>query len=1082
MHIKKMIFAIICIISCLIIMSNENVESLNTFIELSHEPPSYLWNSDWSYYQELDMPINTNDLYSKNQPIDIKIEFENQCWANNEYHNSIRICCWLEENWYELDSQIYNLNFTHNSSYINNCRIIFLVPEFANGNERYFIYYDNSEKPKNNYVDHIQIEDAYYYYEPITGISVEGDYYKIIEDGFIVYGIGQKGQVMNRKLSQIVIKMKPNTKVFDIMQTELLTSFSFSYYKGPDDSDEVSSDQILISKEVFVDGNLMTEFGIISESSSSKLRTTNVYKYYYCPTIDKKIIVNVKHEVFEEVLVEGVEDIDGRFGSIISYKSKSSSLKKMVFGNILPYIHIYGNNDRIKEYQLNIDPESKDREWIISHKDDCDLGNNAWISYDMGENGISHGIIFSSNKNIIKNGNDERDGIEIKAAEKEYLNIVGTEIDYASIGFGRNSYVENGYHDLIIPKNLIVEFTVEFITIQDRGYRTIDKESEIFHELIKYYEENKNDKFEGHDNIYTLTITPHLSGRILSYPNLVNISNNNFPVIFAELYQNNTIIYSNTVQKSVIGRQVIKFPKLSPGLYSIKIYRKFGNNTIFIGFGYTDLKKDVNLHIYCTWRKKIQINILDQNNNYIRDIEVKILKDNLIVNTNYSNIDGNFFIDVPFNLFDNYEFENINNFSLNSLYKLSSPYIIKCYYKGFNIYEKEFLSSEKTIDIEFNLNDLIIDLKDKIGFSPGVNINIFLTSKEMEVPIDIIPVEIEKGKYLFENLPSANYEVQVIYGSFSNKKSLIIPDIGNFINMEFNALYNIKTKLYNSHGENLNDNDIEIVVFREGIKIFEDISIDDVIRLPPGKYTVNVYENKQLIGSKTLDLVNDKNINIVTIIPSIITVIISILSLSFIGLFFILIIIKKITFNSLLKIIAIFLIIFSIFQPWWNLNSTNDYLMVEKTSSMYIYSYSMIDKISYNNEIYQDLATIPEEFTEFLLVLIIILYSGLLLMGISFMPNIFLRRRFSLILVFSSILFVILVNTAFTYGMIKITELSLGSLQGNGILDIILPNGDTAYMNSSWGLGIGFYICIFSSLILIFAGFVDFFKKKKSSK
>ena len=423
MHIKKMIFAIICIISCLIIMSNENVESLNTFIELSHEPPSYLWNSDWSYYQEIDMPINTNDLYSKNQPIDIKIEFENQCWANNEYHNSIRICCWLEENWYELDSQIYNLNFTHNSSYINNCRIIFLVPDFANGNERYFIYYDSSEKPKNNYVDHIQIEDAYYYYEPITGISVEGDYYKIIEDGVIIYGIGQKGQVMNRKLSQIVIKMKPNTKVFDIMQTELLSSFSFSYYKGPDDTDEVSSDQILISKEVFVDGNLMTEFGIISESSSSKLRTTNLYKYYYCPTIDKKIIVNVKHEVFEEVLVEGVEDIDGRFGSIISYKSKSSSLKKMVFGNILPYIHIYGTNDRIKEYQLNIDPESKDREWIISHKDDCDLGNNAWISYDMGENGISHGIIFSSNKNIIKNGNDERDGIEIKAVEKEYLNI-----------------------------------------------------------------------------------------------------------------------------------------------------------------------------------------------------------------------------------------------------------------------------------------------------------------------------------------------------------------------------------------------------------------------------------------------------------------------------------------------------------------------------------------------------------------------------------------------------------------------------------------------------------------------------------
>jgi len=192
----------------------------------------------------------------------------------------------------------------------------------------------------------------------------------LIEDEFIVYGIGQKGQVMNRKLSQIVIKMKLNTKEFDIMNTELLASFSFSYHEGLKDSDEISSDQVLISKEIFVDGNLMTSFGIISESLSKNLRTTNIYRYYYSPTENKKILVNVKHEVLEESKVKGIENIDGRFCSLISYKSKSSSLKKMVFGDILPYLHIYGINNRIKEYQLNIDPESKERDWIISYEDD----------------------------------------------------------------------------------------------------------------------------------------------------------------------------------------------------------------------------------------------------------------------------------------------------------------------------------------------------------------------------------------------------------------------------------------------------------------------------------------------------------------------------------------------------------------------------------------------------------------------------------------------------------------------------------------------------------------------------------------
>ena len=161
MHIKKLIIAIIYILSSLIIISNINIESINALDIISQEPPSFSWNSEWSYYQEIIVPIKTSDKYSKYQPVDIRIEFENDCWAKDESNNSIRICCWLENNWYELESQTYNLNYTDNS-FINDCRIVFLIPEFSNGNERYFVYYDESEKPKNNYIDHIKIEDAYY--------------------------------------------------------------------------------------------------------------------------------------------------------------------------------------------------------------------------------------------------------------------------------------------------------------------------------------------------------------------------------------------------------------------------------------------------------------------------------------------------------------------------------------------------------------------------------------------------------------------------------------------------------------------------------------------------------------------------------------------------------------------------------------------------------------------------------------------------------------------------------------------------------------------------------------------------------
>ena len=76
MHIKKSIITIICILSSLILISTVNVESINTLDIISHETPSYSWDSDWSYNQEVNIPITTSNVYSKYQPIDIRIEFD----------------------------------------------------------------------------------------------------------------------------------------------------------------------------------------------------------------------------------------------------------------------------------------------------------------------------------------------------------------------------------------------------------------------------------------------------------------------------------------------------------------------------------------------------------------------------------------------------------------------------------------------------------------------------------------------------------------------------------------------------------------------------------------------------------------------------------------------------------------------------------------------------------------------------------------------------------------------------------------------------------------------------------------------
>jgi len=1059
------------------------VSSVVTMPVSSEDNPPPFWNESWPYRQEIKIPISIENSYAKYQPIDIRIEFEKNCWAKNENEHSIRVCCWDGNTWHELESQIYHLNFT-NVDNIHSCRLVFIIPDIADGKERYFIYYDENEKPSPNYIDHVNVEDEYYYYEPISGISVEGDYYKITEDNHIIYVVGQKGQVVDRRLSQCVIKMKKNTEKFEIMNSDLLASFAFSYHHGVEDKHEISSDQLLVSKEISIDGNLMVELGIISESSNKQLRTSNIYKYYYCPTIDKRISVKVKHEVLEDVLVSGVVNVDGRYGTLISLKSKSIAIKKMCFGEILPYVHVYGENDRIKEFKMNKNPEGKEREWIISYLDNCDIGKDAWISYDEGDSGKCHSILFSSNKDIVKQGENERDGIEVKVAVREYLDIVGTEVDYASIAFGRNSYEEDRDHDVNIPGDLIVEFEAEFFTVEDGNYENVSEESKLFRTLAKHRYEYEDDLFEGDQNIHTLTIIPHMSGRIISYPYLVTLTGLALPVTWVELYQNNSLISSGAVHKPFVGFQTIKFPKLIAGEYTIKIYRKIGNDTKkYIGFGSIKIEEDLVLHIYCTWQKSIKITAHDQYDINIKDIDLVLLKENIVVLNNITGNAKETTLNVPFNLFDSYALlkgKQIEGKMLSFPFNLSDPYVLKAFYKGFIIYDDEITRLQKSVDIDIHLYNLTVNIEDRLGLDPGVDVRPFLTSSEMHRPLEIIPKDMENGKYLFERLPAATYEFHISYGTFSDIKTIHIPKDGDYANFRFSANFDLTTELLNSRGEYIQDINHEIEITRGGWKIHEPILSGEIITLPPGKYTINVYSEGKLIGSKSIDLANNRNIKIVTTIESILPTIVTGMILIFIGeLVVLLLLFKKISLNSFLKLMAMAIILASLFQPWWVLDAASDKDLIKKNSVMYIIPPTMIDSIRYENKLYLDLATIPEVFTNFLEILLIIVVSGLVLMGISFIPNVVLRRHFSIGLISASILFLILVSAAFSLGMSKICEISLGSLQGEEILDITLPTGETAYMAANWGLGIGFYFCIVPTLILVAAGTIDFLRKKE---
>jgi len=91
--------------------------------------------------------------------------------------------------------------------------------------------------------------------------------------------------------------------------------------------------------------------------------------------------------MLKNAIVQGIDNIDGRFGSIISINHGALLLSLLNFGEIYPYLNFYDEDGKIEQYQLNQNPATKDREWIVTFKNDASLGGEAWLCYGEGREG-----------------------------------------------------------------------------------------------------------------------------------------------------------------------------------------------------------------------------------------------------------------------------------------------------------------------------------------------------------------------------------------------------------------------------------------------------------------------------------------------------------------------------------------------------------------------------------------------------------------------------------------------------------------------------------------------------------------------
>jgi len=815
---------------------------LTVFIpNISRAEESPWWNENWSYRQEIFIPIDTSDNYAKYQPIDIPINFNNTCWAKNEVEHSIRVVFQLEDIFIELDSQIYDLDFDNNEV-LNSCNLVFLIPEQANGEEKYFVYYDKVSKSGPNYKKRIEIDESYYKYEPIQGLGFESSYFKITQGEEIIYAVNKEGTVLGDKVSQQVTRLKKGAKDILPHNGDQVASFGFNYWWYKDDEwCGISSSERFISKQLFVNGNLMVKFGIVSESENGLLRSTVIYKYYFCPTEDKRLYTHVKHEVINYPLPKG-EEIDVAYIILSCGGLKSSTIDELNFGEIPPYLHFYSDEERVKSHNFDQYPDYSDWQAIIHKSDDYDLGSIPWLSIDYGESGKAHGVIFNST-NVLKSGTDERNGIEIQLFEAKSIQYPGLDGRIAELYIMRNAFEPHEPNDEIIPKDYIVEFDAEYFTTENGGYPGVEKEADFYQKLISYQPEVEDVVDEEEDvEKYVLTVYPHLPRSLLLKYRISTLLLRS-PQITVELIRNGESIgYCKTHRvpitedikidwKNISFFRKIIFTNIPSGKYVVKVWLEktiFSDEKEFIGYRIVDLNKDEKIRIFCKHQGKISISVDNQNDNGIENVKLTLLDDELVISESVTDSSGKALIKAPCGI--------------------GSKYTLNTTYKGFFIDNQNIRLGRirqylpKRVHLSFDTHDLEINIFDSEDKIPDFKVDLSVTSDEMQLPVTIKPNSTTDGNYIFKALFPAVYILKINYGQFEVKEKITIHNLSKF-NIK---LYDLKALIkddWNLSPEapidvSLTSKDFEKTVVLNAIKLSSDEYLFSDIY--PGNYTIKI--------------------------------------------------------------------------------------------------------------------------------------------------------------------------------------------------------------------------------------------------
>jgi hypothetical protein len=192
---------------------------------------------------------------------------------------------------------------------------------------------------------------------------------------------------------------------------------------------------------------------------------------------------------------------------------------------------------------------------------------------------------------------------------------------------------------------------------------------------------------------------------------------------------------------------------------------------------------------------------------------------------------------------------------------------------------------------------------------------------------------------------------------------------------------------------------------------------------------------------------------------------------------------KKFSLRSALKCAALALIIIALLQPWWVFSGSSQAPLAQRNTALYVNPGVMVESTTFNGGTSLALAEMPDVFITFLevimpviILLCVVLTSSVILKKIK-------KRNYSFLLSLTSVAIFSIVLYAFYIGTQKLCETSIGPVQGQGDILVIIQ-GAEVHLQSSWGFGPGYYCMIVAAILAVFAVIVEVWlilKKKKRS-